>query len=544
MKAPEASEKANSAEAAGQTNMNAVSSLLVRLGIPEAIPIFEEMKVDRIWAIRKIPEEDLRSAIPDETKRNLLLDSISSRGNLQHRRNAPASTQLRPPRSADADFNRGSTEEGGRGGYPSRGRTRTGGGRGRGNNAGGGNNGEEPSRICHSFINSGGCPYGDKCRYRHADYPNVPDQDHAQGAGHASNRAVERPLTSYKCETEVEIPTDGIKYLLGSHGQNLKFIHEKCGTNNERFTTIDGNDTFKLRLFGNSDEMVEKAKEMVLVTVGVKRSEDNKNRFAFAINELDMNTISVNLFAACNTKNKNTPSHLSESIMRNVITTFNFVKPQEIRHFYINTSNSDKDKMEMVSRIVSQLQGVQAILFCPQKRVTEMVTGSIRISRHFNGVSPLYMCRTMDKESRMDSLEKFKQGVTNEEGVKQRLLVTSEDYAKFARKTVIPYVNVVINFSVPRAQEYYVLQSQVTGRQGTIGASFLCVSTYEEAQFRELEQSIEFERFEVEEDFRDTAMALSYDTVSNPLTPEDAYPPEDWRDHLGERHEQSYGKRH
>ena len=209
------------------------------------------------------------------------------------------------------------------------------------------------------------------------------------------------------------------------------------------------------------------------------------------------------------------------------------------------TSSSDKDKLEMVSKIVSQLSGVQAILFCDQKRVEEMCKGSQRIARHFNGVEPQFVYRQLSKEERLTALEKFKKGVANEKGVKQRLLVTNEDYAKLARKTVIPYVNLVINFSVPRTEEYYVLQSQVAGRHGTIGASFLCVSSHEETAFRELETNIQFERFEEEDHFRATAMELSYDTETNPLTPEDADPPADWREHLNDKKpRQNFGRRH
>ncbi|KPI85158.1 hypothetical protein ABL78_5783 [Leptomonas seymouri] len=531
------------------SQQNAVDALLMRLGMPEEIPTFQALGVDRIVTLRKMSEEALREAVPDDAKRQLLFESITSRGHLQARRAGQPSGQPHPPRSADAEFSRGGYEEG-RGGFaPRGGRGGRGGGRGgRGGRGAGGDvqDGDSAARVCRHFYSKEGCKYGDKCRYSH----DPDDHDHGQeaplGSGMAQ-RTVDKPAPppNYKCSVEVEIPTESIKYLLGSQGINIKYINETCGTYNERFEHVDEkNETFKLRLLGSSEEAVNKAKEMVLLSVGAKREEEKKDRFQYAVNELDANTQAARLFVACNVKNKDTPRYLSESILRNVISSFHFVRPQEVRHFYMYTSSNDKDKLEMVSKIVSQLSGVQAILFCNQKRAGEMCKGSQRIARHFNSVEPQFVYRQLSKEERMTALEKFKTGVVNENGVKQRLLVTNEDYAKLARKITIPYVNLVINFSVPYTEEYYVLQSQVAGRHGTIGASFLCVSSYEEAAFRELEKNIHFERFEDEDHFRATAVELSYDTEANPLTPEDADPPADWREHLNDKKpRQNFGKR-
>ncbi|KAG5475366.1 hypothetical protein LSCM1_03479 [Leishmania martiniquensis] len=530
------------------SQQNAVEALLARLQMGDAIPAFQAMGVDRIVTLRKMSEEALRQAVPDTEQRQALMDAIESRGHLQSRRAGPPSSQPHLPRTADADFGRGGNDDS-RGGYAPRADRGDRGLRGMRSGRGGGRgsgmpNGDDAARLCRHVFTSEGCKYGDKCRYSHDENDRRRAQELPTGVGMAQ-RSLERPPANFKFTIEVEIPTERIKYLLGSQGNNMKYINETCGTYNERFDHVDEKEeTFTIRLLGGSEEAVSKAKEMLLLSAGVKREEEKKDRFQYAVNELDANTHAARLFAACNTKNKNTTRHLSDAIVRNVVSSFNFVRPQEVRHFYMYTSSSDKDKLEMVSKIVSQLKGVQAILFCDQKRVEEMCKGSQRIARHFNGVEPQFVFRQLSKEERMMALERFKKGVTNENGVHQRLLVTSEDYAKLARKTIIPYVNLVINFSVPRAEEFYVLQSQVSGRQGTIGASFLCVSNYEESLFRELEKNIHFERFEDEEHFRETAVELSYDTEAHPLTPEDADPPADWREHLHDKKpRQNFGKR-
>lgn len=545
-----------------QQRQNAVEALLMRLELSETIPIFRSMGVDRIVGLRKLSEADLRQAIPNDAKRNALLEVINSRGNIQPRRAPQVSSGIpNPPRSADADMPRwgmggfedsnnnnnrggrggGGQQRGGGGGGAPRGGG--GGGRGRGGQRGGGMGGggfsnmggpgDEPMRPCRHYFSNEGCRFGDECRYSHDE---IHRERMAETSEENNARANEDLAARHEFVEECDIPTDRIRFLLGVNGVKMRSINEQCGTFNERFTHIDEDkEIFKMKLYGDSRESVQKAKDMVLIAVGVRKEEEKRNRFQYTVNELDANTHAVRLLAACNTKNAGTTRHLSDVILRSVISSFRFVKPQQVRHFYKNTGNSDKDKLEVVSKIVSQLKGVQAILFCEHKRVEEMCKGAQRIARYFNGVEPKFVYRSLTKEARMEALEEFKQGVENENGVKQRLLVTNEDYAKLARKTVIPYVNLVINFALPRSEEFYVLQSLVAGRQGTVGASFLCVSSFDEVAFRDLSKNIEFQEFTTEESFRSTAMELSYDTHAEPLTPENAEPLPDWREHLNDK---------
>ncbi|CCD11623.1 unnamed protein product [Trypanosoma congolense IL3000] len=270
---------------------------------------------------------------------------------------------------------------------------------------------------------------------------------------------------------------------------------------------------------------------MILAFIGVTREEEQKNRVQYTINELKSNQRAAKLLAACNIKNEGTVRELSEASLRNIISFFRFEKQQDIRHFWVNVTN-ERSKLDIIANIVAQLQGVQAIMFCDQKRVLDMCKVGNKMSRYFGGVVPLFIHRGIPREERMQLLQEFKDGEINENGVRERLLVTNEDYAKLARKTVIPYVNLVINYSVPRSEEYYRLQSLVAGRSGTVGVSIVCVSAYEQTFFQELRQNINFEQLEEEVNFRDTAVQLVYDTEDKPLTDEDADPPKDWREKL------------
>lgn len=89
--------------------------------------------------------------------------------------------------------------------------------------------------------------------------------------------------------------------------------------------------------------------------------------------------------------------------------------------------------------------------------------------------------------------------------------------------------------SMPRSEQFYVLQSLVTGRQGTPGASFLCVGhPNDDDFFKELQKRIDFVKYVNEMSFHETAQSLIYDTVFNRRTLANAEPLPDWREHLND----------
>lgn len=517
---------------------NPVDALLIKCGLADCIPAFKAMEVERVVTLRALSPEDLEKAIPDPVKRETLLAHIRTRGNVRDAQNQHRNPDD-PTRNVydDKHGTRGSGGPGGRGGRGMRSFDREGGERGGRGGRGGGQRGGRGGGLrsdepCRNYF-SGVCSYGDNCRYSHDERLRGVAQEHDEnGARPHMDRS------EYIYEADIEIPTDRIKFLFGTSGSKLREINTDCHTYNDRVNEVDEQQS-KVTVFkfhGKTEESLRLVRERVEAAVGIRKEEQQKERFEYAANELDTNIHTVSLFAACNKKNEGTDRALPESILRRVISTFRFTKPQDVRHFYLSCGSSDKEKLEKVTSIISSLKGVQAILFCEAKRVEEMSKppGVGRISRTFNGVEPQFLYRTMEKSARMQALENFKKGSENDAGVKQRLLVTNEDYAKLARKTVIPYVNLVINFTVPRTEEFYLLQSLVSGRYGTVGASFLCVSPAQEEAFAQLERNIEFQKFVDEESFRLTALEMQYDTHAKPLTPENAEPPADWREHLND----------
>ncbi|KAH9593038.1 Helicase [Trypanosoma melophagium] len=514
---------------------NAVDSLLIRLKIPGLIPKFREKGLDRIVTLRKLSEDELRSIVPDDEQRQLILGAINNRGTHDKKQAQPAGA-MNPPRN---------TEDGGRGsgGFPrgsSRGGGRMGGG-GRGGHDRGGpaahdrggpiGGGAFPvrQRACNHFF-AGDCKYGDTCRYSHDQA--VYQREAAEGV---VRRQHDSPGNTEDYSEVCEIPTHRIKFLLGNKAERLKQIHDLNKTHNKPFKYVESSvEKFDLVVYGSDPQSVLQSKKMILACVGVTRAKEQKNRLMYTINELGSNQHTAKLLAACNIKNEGTMREISEASLRNVISFLRFEKQQDVRHFWVNTTN-DRHKLETIATIVAQLKGVQAIMFCDQKRVAEMSKVPLKIARFFNGVNPLFIHRDLPKEERMKQLHDFKVGEVNENGIRERLLVTNEDYAKLARKTIVPYVNLIINFSMPRTEEFYLLQSLVAGRNDTVGVSILCVSAYDQNTFREMQQDIPFTALEDENSFSETALQLVYDTVENPLTSEDADPPNDWANKMNQK---------
>ncbi|EPY25342.1 hypothetical protein AGDE_11865 [Angomonas deanei] len=429
---------------------NPIELLLKRLNLEDYIPAFKREGIERLVVLRKISDDKLAQLIPDQERRAALKEAIKSRGGNKNNRpnnKGPQALGTEPMPHDNDNVRRGR----GRGGH-------NGGGRGRG------------IGVCRHFT-QGNCKYGDECRYRH-------------DTNEEAFEEVERREEDYLFNLTVTIPTSSIKYLLGSTNHVLGSIHEECETSNKIISHVDETQqkNFDLVLLGNNESDLQKAKEKILSAAGVKKLNERKDRFEYIKDELSFHTAAVKYLVAANKLNEGNSRHLSDSILKNIITGFRFQQPPDIQHFRLIASQSDKDKEEAIGKIIAQLKGVQAVVFVDQKRVKEMsdAKGRDRMARYFNKVTPLFLHRELTKEERFTVLEEFKKGQTNDNGVKERLLVTSDDYAKLARKTIIPFVNLVVHFTVPRTEEMYLVQSNVTGRQGTVGVSLLITSTAED----------------------------------------------------------------
>eukprot|EP00796_Vickermania_ingenoplastis_P008677 gene8677-6100_t len=509
---------------------SAIVALLKRLELSQYIDKFKEKDITRVVALRQLPSDEFKVIVPNDEDREKILASLNSRGQLNQR----GGHSEYPNHHHDVYRSSTPPQHGGYNNHEGGGRDRER-GRGRGAGRGGpggssnGKRGGTSNRPCRLYFSDKGCPYQNKCRYRHDELGT------ASGFPPSCEPVLEHELTLKECNfhsTEVTVPSQRIKFLLGVHGSRLKTINEKYGVTNDQITVSQMSEgTISFHIHGKTAESVQAAKNEICAAVGLLNEEKKKDRFFYVVNELELHTDTARLLCAYNTANKGTPYEVSENILRSIISTFRFVPHQEVRHFFINTGPGDKDKLDYLSKLVAQMDGVQAIIFCEANRVQEMSKGAFRISRCMNNVSPIFVHPGMPKAERMTALEEFKKGAPNDRGILQRLLVTTGDYAKLARKCEIPYVNFVIHFSQPKSEEFYALQSNVVGRSGTVGASILCVCpTKGGDHFKELQKTIDFTELDSDERFSETAKQLTYDTEESPLTSTDAYPPADWRE--------------
>lgn len=525
---------------------SAIFTFLNRLQLGKYADKFKERDITRVVTLRQLSPNEFKAIVPDDEDRSKIMASMTQRGQIRGRGNGGVQNHHQdvyrsnsPPQHGGYNYH-----EGGRGRGRGRGRgsnnyNNNGDRRYNNNNTNTNNNnaasgeGSSHSRPCRLFFSSSGCRYGENCRYSHEAV------ETASGCPPSCEPLLEHHLTLNDMppfSEEITVPAERIKFLIGIHGRKMKEINEKHKVSNDLNTTgngplAEGFITFKIH--GSSAESVGAAKTDILGAVGLLNEEKKKDRFLYAVNELEIYVNAARYLCASNTANKGTPHHLSDRILRNIISTFRLVPPPTVKHFYINTGMGDKDKLDSLSKFVAQMNGVQAIIFCEANRVTEMSKGAARISRSMNNVAPIFVYPSMAKEERMTALEAFKEGVPNSLGIRQRLLVTTADYAKLSQKCEIPYVNFVVHFSLPKNDEFYALQSNVVGRSGTVGASILCVCptvTKSAEKFSGLQQNIAFTELDSEESFSSTAGQLSYETVDLPMSSTEAYPPTNWRE--------------
>lgn len=503
--------------------MNAVESLLTRLQLTEIIPSFREANIDKVVALRGLDDAKMKELVPDDAQRQKLVEALKSRGNEQPRMGPPAiHTGPMPPRYID--------DNGGRGNGEGRGR----GGRGRGGNFPREGGAPRQVRVCRQFFSPNGCKFGESCKYSH---------DSALYA--AENEGAPRPHDNIGRESYKEsivVPSDSVKLLLGNKAKELTRINQLCGTTNSKIERPpEFSLTYTFDLHG-TPENVAKAKSEVLKFVGVTSQQEKEARFQYANHELEHNAKSVQLLCASNIVNADTGFALSEAVLKRVVSTFRFEQPPKITHLWTPSTNADKEKFEIITKLLPHFKGIQTIVFTEHNRVVEMAKAPHKTARAFNVGKAQFVHRELTKEQRMTLLEEFKKGEDNEHGVKQRVLVTTNDYAKYARKVLIPYVNFVVHFCIPKSKEIYLHQAMTAGRKGTDGLSLLFVTPYEIATQKEWSAALPLEELD-DKKFAASASSLQYDTVSAPLTDEAADPADDWRDALKKEMEEKAAKK-
>lgn len=484
---------------------NAVEILIQRLKLHESVAQrARERGIDKIVTLRGLTPSELMAVAGDEISFHILRDALTNRGGAS----APAAAdgqRLGPApvsRLPDDEFRDGGRGGRGRGGRGGRGGSRGGfenqdGFRGRGRGGRGG------------FNN-----------------PNRPPRENMGDEG------VRRPELSKDFSDEIEVPYDSVKWLLAEHCKRLMAVHHKHSTSNskiDRPTVMS--DTFTFTLYGPSEEAVRLAKADIYQIVGINSQDRERLRFNYAVNQLKYNQETVTAAVVANIRNKGTPLHLSDAVMQRLASSFVFEKPHEVTRFTTIIASSDKEKIDILQKCAAKLKAPQVIIFAEPDRVKEMEKNN-RVLRAF-GVHAVYIHREVEKSERMKRLEEFKKGSPNPnpaEGDKMaRVLVTTQDYAKLARKTEIPYVNFIVHFTMPKGKEAYLLQTNCTGRNGHKGVDLIFCQPFDLEAQRDLHKDFNFTDFQ-EEAFGKVAAELDYDSFSNSITPANAEPPENWKE--------------
>lgn len=489
------------------STMNAVESMLTRMQLQDAIPAFQAAGIDKVVTLRSLEPEKLKALVPDDEKRAKLEELIR-----RNERVAPPATihGEQPPKYLDGN-------QGAAGGHRHQGKP-------------GWKKDDEPrgaprGRACRQFFTPEGCKFGDKCKYSHdAEVYNAEGGDNQR-----SHDALSREMH----EEDVVVPWDSVKLLLGDRAKRLHQINVMCGTTNIKIQKPDDFATTYPIKFRGSKEGIAKAKMEIEKFVGITSQHEKEARFDYANHELEHNIKAVKQVCVCNMRNKGTRNEISETLLKRLVGTFRFTAPPKITHFWTLATIHDKERFEIVKEMVASMKGVQAILFTEPKRVIEMSKRAQQTAAAFGVQNPQFVHRDLKKEDRLAAFEAFKKGEVNSNGVVQRLLVTNNDYAKLARKILIPYVNFVIHFSLPASKELYLHQAMCCGRQGTEGISLLFLTPNDASIQKEWSQSLPLQEYFPggKTPITNWTNKLRYDGPESLTSPE-ADPPENWRELL------------
>lgn len=520
--------------------MNAVESLLSRLQLPgDVMQRARDKNIVKIMTLRNLSEGELRELVDgNEMNFQTLSNAINT--------NRTTVNQAQPMRTvAPAPLGRGPEDDiRGGDGFP-RGR----GGRGRG---GAGYRGRSGADAPGDFIqNNRGGFRGGRGGYRgRGDGSDMMPRSASDGNGrypsdgsgfgprYGGSGSGMRPELSKNCAKDIEIPFDMVKWLLADHAKQLLAIHHKYNTSNSKIEKPTATcETLTVTVYGPTQEAVEGAAADIFVIVGVAGQQRKAARADYFVNELHCNEATVTAACVANTRNKACSSTtgdsatLSDAVMKRLVGTFLFEKPSEVKHFSTALASSDKEKVDQLVKCAEKLKGGQVIIFAEPDRVEELEKNN-RFVRAFGKATPIVFIQPkLSKEERMVRLMTFKNGAVNDKGVRTRVLVTTNDYAKLARKIEIPFVNFVVHFTVPRSRENYLLQTGCVGRNGYPGVSLMFYQSAVDEMHTALSKDFALIDFTADV-FGEAAEGLKYDTEAESLTPASVDPPENWRELL------------
>jgi hypothetical protein len=413
---------------------------------------------------------------------------------------------------------------------------------------GGGGGAARGPRVCRDFASKNACNFGDKCKFSH-DLSGLTGADGAAAggaggasAGGAAGGAAGGGAVADSYEENVQIQSDMVKFLLKDQGSVIGAIHRRFGTSNERIKNSAFEEFVTITVKGPK-ENVQAAIKAIEHAIGIEGQQRREARYQYAANELEYNKRAISYLLAGNFKNRGTALELSPATLLAVAQTFRFVPPPRIQHFVIYTGALDKEKNERLALLMKPFTAVQALLFAPFNRLDEMEKRASQLKAVFHDVAPVFVQREHSKVDRMRHFEAFKKGngPPTDAGAVQRLLVTTVDFAKLARKVQIPYVNLVVHYNASD-KETYAHQAMCTGRRGRPGISLL----FANQEFsKELVEGLRQDNDVTVLDASPASIAawntavagLTYDAASQPLTEVGDYPEDNWQEELRKEEE-------
>uniref|UniRef100_A0A7S4NKC0 Uncharacterized protein n=1 Tax=Paramoeba aestuarina TaxID=180227 RepID=A0A7S4NKC0_9EUKA len=327
-----------------------------------------------------------------------------------------------------------------------------------------------------------------------------------------------------------------ISFLFAEKGVRLREIHENFGTSNQRiyFNKNEPRDTVSFQIYGSSLEKCQSTKEAIEKLVGITRQKEEDARFHYHMNEANMNTQAMLYIMR-------KEDQLGDDSLRSIASYLNFEKRQEAEHFIYFCKN-DKVKKGMLDMLIDQFGGViQMIIYCTGKQAPLLHEHLVK-SKTLNQVKPILLIpatkedrKEFDadalKQRREDALKDFKAGIPSsrinhsedgKETVLQRLLIATDDYARYARTREIPYVNLIIHYSPPKQREWSLFRSETLARGGKakaiVGYELTLFSESESSIIEELKDFVAFKKIPHEEEqayFHRWSQTLTPETQEN-----------------------------
>ena len=337
-----------------------------------------------------------------------------------------------------------------------------------------------------------------------------------------------------------------IGYLFAEKGIRLKDIHEANGTSNQRifYNKTDSSEIVPFTIFGATMDHCLATKEAIEKLVGISRQKEEDARFQYYSNEVHMNIRAMQYIMQKNLQ-LGEDERLADNDMQSISSFLNFEKQAGVEH-YTYLCKNDKSKKATLDLLIDQFAGkIQMIVYCNVKQAPLIYEHLIKRKEMNNSIEPILlipatkedrkeMSPEVLKEKRSSALQQFKDGVAHskvhinneQETVAQRILIATDDYARYARTREIPHVNLIVHYSPPRQREWFLFRSETIARgmknmehHGLVGCQLSLFSESEEHAMGELKQIIDFKKLPHEEEkefFQRWYEALTPETKENP----------------------------